>query len=764
MRQQRSRRPVILSSLLVSLLFFAFSSGFAFDIRGKVTDKTSRAPLSQVRISLIDTDKLALTDGSGAFRLTDVRAGSYQCLFEKDGFLPVIVKVRVGDAAKEMVVDAALETIGKEITVTADALARPETVASSRQNLSGAEVRALPGIFEDVTRALQVVPGVAAPGDFKNDLIVRGGGPAENLFMIDSVQVPALSHFGSQNSAGGGYFGLLNTNLVRNIEFYSGGFPAYYGDKLSSITRVTLREGDRSRIRGDVNLSLLGASGNIEGPLFGPKGSWIFSLRKDYFFVIPKNMTMDLTVMPEFFDVQLKAVYDLSKSLQFSAVGLAATDNLDIEESDEPPADRMTINFNDHQYLAGGTLKWTAGPSAVAYVTLSRTDVRYFNNEFNHSQERYTFRSNVKETAGKLDLEYSVTPKLQVMTGLSYRAVQADDHIYFRGGYVMIDRMGFNYVKKNLDASLNSGKWAAYVQASYPLTARLKATGGVRVDRFNVIGQTVASPRLGLRYELGRDVAVHASYGIYYQAPETFWLNCHPSNTSLRYLRSEHAVVGAESIFGGRIKVTAEIFNKTYRNYPVDTANPYQTLANLGGSVIPTYYGSPLVGAGSGFARGVELSAQSVAEGRLTWHFVYSYSTVKYKALDGVLRYGDFDFRHLANAVVTYRFSTGWDVSLKWRLTGGQPYTPLDMKASVQRDWTYYDLTKINTIRYPAYHRLDLRVEKRFVFRKWTLDAYLDVQNLYNRKNVYYKFWNDGAEHTVYYLPIIPFIGLQAGF
>ena len=764
MDKRKRRSFALLPFVLISLAVFAFSSIQSFDLRGRVTDKTSGAPLSQARVTLLDTKFTAVTDEGGSFRLSGIPEGTYQCLFEKDGFLPVIVKVRAGGAVKELAADAALEPIQKEITVTADGLARPETVASSRLTLTGAELRALPGIFEDVSRALQIIPGVAAAGDFRNDLIVRGGSPAENLFMLDSIQVPALSHFGSQNSSGGGYFGLLNANLVKNAEFYSGGFPACYGDKLSSITRITLREGDRTRIRGDLNLSLFGVSGNAEGPLIGENGSWIFSMRKDYFGVVPKGMTMDMTVTPEFFDVQLKAVYDISKNLQFSLLGLIATDDLVIEESDEPPADRMTINFNDRQNLAGGTLRWTMGGSGVAYFTLSRTDNRYFNDEFSHGLERYTFRSEVKETTGRMDLEIFVTPKLQIMSGLSYRRIEAGDHIYFRGGYVMIDRMGFSYTKKDLDAGLNSGKWAAYVQTSYPLTARLKATAGVRVDRFDFIGQTVVSPRLGLSYELWVDTVLHASYGIYYQAPETFWLDCHPTNKALRYLRAEHAVVGAETVFGGVVKATVEVYAKTYHDYPVDTANPYQTLANLGGSVVPTYYGSPLVSAGSGYARGLEMSAGNVAKSKWSWFIDYSYSVIKFKALDGVLRCGDFDFRHLLNALVSVKLSPSWDISLKWRLMGGQPYTPFDLKLSAQRDWTYFDLTRINTLRYPAYHRLDLRLEKRFVFKRWTLDAYIDIQNLYNRKNIYYKFWNDGAEHAVTYLPLIPFIGLQAGF
>lgn len=473
---------------------------------------------------------------------------------------------------------------------------------------------------------------------------------------------------------------------------------------------------------------------------------------------------MEFTVLPEFFDVQMKAVYDISRSLRFSLIGLVATDNLDIEESDRPPETRMKINFQDHQYLGGGTLKWTLGKSGVVDFTLARTAGRSFYTESSSGQERYTIRSDAKETTGKVDAEFFVTPELQLLGGLSYRNIDAGDHIYFRGGYVVIDRMGFRYTKKNMDVGLNSNKWAFYLQASTPLTSRLKATAGLRIDRFEYIGRTVYGPRLGLSYELWRNASIHASYGIYYQAPETFWLDSYPTNASLDYLRSEHFVFGAELILGRDVRVTAEIFNKMYRHYPVDTANPFQTLANLGGSVIPTYFGSPLVSAGTGYARGFEISAQKKSNEKWSWILDYSYSVVKFRALDGVLRNGDFDFRHVLNALVSFRISSTLEASLKWRLVGGQPYTPFDMTLSEQKNGTYFDMTRINTLRYPVYHSLDLRLEKRFVFKGWSLDAYIDVQNLYNRKNVYYKFWDDGQEHTVYYLPIIPLIGIQAGF
>ena len=732
-------------------------------LKGRVVEKAGGAPLDGVGVTLLSPKSSTVTGGRGEFVLPGVPEGLRQLIFEKDGYLPVILKVRVQAGGGELFVEAALEAFKKEITVTADQFSGAENIASSRQRLSGAEARRIPGIFEDVSRALQVIPGVASSGDFKNDLIVRGGSPAENLFMIDSIQVPSLSHFGSQNSSGGS-IGLLDANLIRDIEFSSGGFPAYYGDKISSVTRVLLREGNRSGVSSRLNLSLFGASGEIEGPLFSSRGSWIFSLRKDYFSVIPSDLTLGLTVIPDFADGQLKLVYDLSPRLQLSAIGLASKDSLNIEEADVPPDQRMKINTGDELGVYGATLKALLGADGVAYFTLARTTDRYSYSRFSHGLERNTIRAEDRDVTVRADGEFYLFSKLQILTGLSVKALEAAHHVYYSGGYIVIDRMGFQFTKKNADAHLASDKEAFYVQASYPLTARLKATAGARGDYFRYIRGFSLGPRVGLSYAVLPGSEVRLSYGVYTQAPETFWLDSDPANRDLPFLRAEHVTLGLEHKLRPDLRAKVEVYAKTYRNYPVDKSNPYLTLADEGGSVIPTYFGSRLLGVGTGFARGVEVSLEKALSGRFSWLVDYSYSVVKYKALDGVLRPGDYDFRHIVNAVLSYRPTASFDVSLRWRFAGGQPYTPFDLRLSESKNTSYFDLTKINTLRYPPYHRLDLRLEKRFTFKKWALAVSLDLENVYNRRNIYYIFWEDGRQKNVYFLPIIPLVGLQAEF
>jgi len=674
-----------------------------------------------------------------------------------------VSRLKVSGEKREFTADASLEALRADVSVTADPFARAETVASSGRSLSGAEARSLPGVFEDVSRALQVVPGVASSGDYKNDLIVRGGSPSENLFLLDFVKVPGLSHFGSQNSSGG-FFGLLNPGLVQDIDFYTGGFPAYYGDKLSSATRIGLREGDRSRLSGRANLSLLGATGTIEGPLPAGLGSWIASVRKDYLGVIPTGLTLGLTVVPDVADAQAKIVVDLAPRLQLSMIGLAAADRIAVEDTTENADDRTHFHIRDRLDLAGATLKAILGRSGVAYVTLARTQSLYDYDETRGSVENYAVRTYDTSTSARVDLEFSPWPAVQLMSGASYESLEADDRIAFRGGYTAIDRMGFRFTRTDWSHAFSSDKEAVYLQSGVSLTARLKATVGVRADRFAYIGETTVSPRLGLRYAIGAASALKLSYGVYYQSPETFWLNSHPANNDLPSLRAAHVVLGFEQAFGRGVRATAEIYDKTYRNYPVDPSNPYLTLANQGGSLVPTFFGSRLIAAGTGYARGLEVALRQDPSRRLSWLVDYAYSVVKFRALDGVLRNGDFDFRHIVNAVVTYRLSGTLELSAKWRFLGGQPYTPFDLAQTAAKNNEYYDLTKFNELRYPPYHRLDLRCEKRFIFRTWSLDAYLDLQNVYNRRNVFYKYWDNGQEKTVYFLPFLPFVGLQAGF
>lgn len=750
------------AAFLAAFVSASFAAPSPRLLAGLVTDRVTRTPLAGARISLLGGDASALTGADGAFRMDGLPEGPLEVLFEKDGYIALVRRV-AASTGTETRLDAALEPLRRDLTVTAESPAPAETASSSRRELGGEEAGRLPGTFGDAARAIQVLPGVATSGDFKNDLIVRGGAPSENLFLLDSVQVPGISHFGSQNSSGGS-LGLIPPALIEGLEFLSGGVPASYGDKLSSVTRVRLREGRRDDLAAAVDLNLFGAGGTLEGPLPGRAGSWILAGRKDFFQTLPDGLVFGLTVVPDYEDVQAKVVLDLTSRTKLSLLGLWARDGMDIEDPEDPAEKRMTIGLADRQRAAGATLQTLLGRRGLLRVTAARTDWRYSYSLKNGPQERYGIRSNEAESSLRAEAEAFLFNRLHLLAGLSVRLVEADHAVAYRGGYLVIDRMGFRYTRTSASARLEGSKTAAYLQVGLPLLdGKLRLDAGGRWDRFDLINRSEAAPRLGMSWRLSPAAALRLSYGVHLQSPESAWIASHADNRRLDFLRAEAAAAGLDLNLGRFGRLVLEGFGKRYTRYPVDLANPFLTMANQGGSIVPTYFGSRMASSGSGRSRGLEVGWDG-AQGRWAWRLDYSYSRVEFRALDGVLRNGDFDFGHIVNLALAWRPGPGWDLGLRWRYQGGQPYTPFDLPLSTARDSSYFDMTRINTLRYPPFHRLDLRAAKAFAFRKWSLEAFLDVQNVYNRRNIYYRFWDDGREQTVHFLPVVPFLGVRASF
>ena len=470
---------------------------------------------------------------------------------------------------------------------------------------------------------------------------------------------------------------------------------------------------------------------------------------------------MDLTVVPDFSDAQIKAVYDISRALQFSLLGLAAQDDLDIEESDEPPEERMEINIGDRQYLFGGTLKWNSRevrrglcdslphgqPVLIPKAVAARRDTR-------------SGRRARKPPSAPMS-SFSLTPRLQLMGGFSYQKDRS------RRSHLIPWRLyrhrpdGFPLRQKRMDAGLSSGKRAFYLQAStvlLPAGRRRESASTVS----NISAGSWPAPGWASSCDLWKGARPIFRTASIYQSPETFWLDSYRTNTTLRFLKARHAVFGIESSSECRSRSRPKFTTKLI---PLSRGQR-QSLSDAGQSRRkrrPDLLRLALAQRRTGFARGFELSAQSPQAGRWSWFIDYSYSVVKYKALDGILRNGDFDFGHLLNAVAAYRPPRGLDFSLKWRLTGGQPYTPFDIGCPPEKR----DLFRPDPDQHPPLPGLsspgrpgreNLRLQKMASGRLHR------PPELYNRKNVYYKFWDDGEARTVYYLPLIPFIGLQASF
>lgn len=730
---------------------------------GKVLDRVTQQPLPKVRVSIIGTQFKAETDSQGQFRFEDVPVGSYQLLFDREGYRPRVVSnivVSTGHVSQH-VIEMDLAVIEEKITVTADYFSKEATSFTSTRNLTYEEVRRMPGASEDISRVIQSMPGVAVSSDMKNDIIVRGGSPSENLFIIDNIQIPNINHFGAQGASGGAV-GLVNTDFIHDINFYSGGFPAAFGDKLSSALKIILREGNRDRFSGDINLNMAGFGGTFEGPLFSKKGSWMFSLRRSYLELL-SGLSLGLTAVPEYWDFQTKIVYDLSKRNQLSIVGVGGIDSMKIKNFDDPFVGYLGVENKQREYVLGINLKSLWGKNGYSILTLSKSLNKFFNDVSSREGRIYKDDSHEGEENLKFDLEYSLTPKTQVAAGLSFKRIETSNDIFIIGGY---DPFGLYQPPKDIQLKLKTFKAATYLQLSHKLSAHLRGTFGVRGDYFDYIHKFALSPRIGLSYQIFPRHSLNFSYGIYFQSPEYIWLVSHTENSSLNYLRAVHIAFGWEFLVREDTKLIVEVFNKEYKNYPVDVNNPFFTLANSGGYFGPSFFGGKLLSTGTGFARGIEFFIQKKLARKLYGLINYSYSVVKFKALDGVLRPGDFDYRHIFTSIIGYKPSDTWEFSFKWRYTGGRPYTPFDEELSKISGNGRIDLTRINALRFPPYHRLDLRFDRRFHFRRWNLVVYFNLQNAYNRGNIYGFIWDEVNEKTttIYQWRIMPVGGISIEF
>ncbi len=763
--------------LLLFLLIFSAVSHTLFSqekgqITGRIIDKSNQQTLSDVTISLIK-DKNIITgsqsDINGFFTISDVNVGEYSIRFSLIGYESLLIDNIIVNSGAPADIQAELKILStEEIQVTEERFVTPSDVSNSFKSLQYEEIRRNPGGFEDIGRVVQTLPGVSFVNDGRNDLIVRGGSPSENLFLVDNIVVPNINHFGSQGATGGPV-SIINLDFIRDVDFLTGGFSAKYGDKLSSVLNIRLREGNRNNFLTDINLSATGFGAVLEGPLGSrKKGSWLFSARRSYLDFIFNAAGFGF--VPAYSSTQLKLVYDLSRknTLTVNAIGNKDYVNFN-NDTEENKQDNQTILDNDQWgYVNSFELKSLLNSKSFALFSIGRT---YNNFDYSGKDSSYSeiFKNRSKEGEISLKAEYYLNPvpASQLQFGGGWRFVnfrneikQGQDTSYFtdpqNGERYVLPAFEFN------DEN-NTGKAFLYSQVTQTLFKKLKLNLGLRYDYFGYINKkNYVSPRASLNISVTQKFNLSFAYGTFYQSPSYIWLVVNEENRNLKEIKAEHFVAGMEYLLSDDMRMTFEAYYKNYSDYPVSTLRPYLILANNGGNFEQNdQFGlEPLVSAGTGFSRGIEFFFQKVLTKNFYGTANFSLFEAKYKALDGIERKSDFDNRFLISVVGGYRFADSWEVSSKFRFTGGRPYTPINPVNGTK------SVSQYNTERLPDYSRIDVRIDKRWNFKSWTLVTYIDVQNILNKKNITNYKWNKFTRkiETNESIGLLPSIGINAMF
>jgi len=787
---------------IIAILGLLCSGVFAQDqgrIGGKVYNGKTLLPLMGANIVVIDKGKGAASDNEGFFIIDNLLPGSYNLEIYYLGYYTrklgnVIVNPN-RTTTLEIAMDEGLIE-GETVEVIASYFEKPRESVVSTRSMNFEEIRRSPGDVADIQRAMQALPSVVSGSDQMNEIIIRGGIPGENLFLLDNIEIPNPNHFGVQG-AGGGPINMLNSYMVRSIDFYAGAFSAKYGDKASSVMDISLREGNMDRFRVEGNLGMAGVGVLVEGPLKFTNGSYIFSARKSYLDLIISST--GLTAVPRYYNLQSKLTLNLNPSNTLFINGVYGSDKINIENEQEAGYGRGAENVrtSNRQNILGMTLRSFWAKNLFTYTTLSAV-----NNEYNidvyELPENNTFYNNFSdelELNFKVDAVWRAAEKLDINFGASLKKINFDHDIWAEPDTLFlynpvssqpdvpigITRTYEEYIaRKNITAT----KHALYVQASFAPFKKLRFTGGLRYGRFDYTNYEAIEPRLGLTIVLHPKVNLNFAYGMHHQTPSYLELSANPRNNLLKDKYTSQYVTGLDILVREDLNFVVEAYRKFYHDVPVNrsltTPDPLDR------------YQGEMVNVGEGRAMGIEVFLHK----KLTHSFstILSYAHSESEAKDP--RFGnfynwDYDYRNVFTFIAGYKFiwqhkswyksirnkwwfnfiswlpvapADEFELSMKFRYLGGRPYSP-PVYHPEWRSWVVEEDQQLNSNRYPVYHRFDLRIDRRFIFKTWNLVVFFDIMNIYNRDNIWeYQYNDDGSREDVLQFQTLPVGGVSLEF
>ncbi len=735
-----SLRPTaLLLALLGSPTLLAAQAG---TLTGRVIDRLTREGITDAQVEVEGAAQRTRTGAAGRFTLGGVTPGLVTVRVIAVGYTPMMLRDIAVGSGRPVPLLLELEQRPLDLGTITTAVTQRDNLGQGggAATLGRDETRRAPGVQEDIVRAVALLPGVGVTSPGRNDLVVRGGSAAENLFLIDGLEVPNINHFGSQGATGGPV-SLLPIDLVRGAAFTSAPPSAAYGDRTASATAITLRDGNEERWAAQVNLSATGIGAIAEGPI--GNGSIVFGVRRSYLDLLFK--ALDFSFLPTYYDATLKATQRLGGRDQLSLLALGSRDDITFtnDSADQRLDNARILGSGQRGAVVGLTWQRTL-PTGALTVTLGHTRTTFDSRQVDttgttifaaqSTEAEYSLRSDLL-LAPRRDLELRVGAVGRLAPGLRY-------DITLPGAL----RRDGNGVPQPLrvDSSYAAGRVAAYTEATWRPSDQWRLTAGLRADRYGWLGTTVhLSPRLSLARDLTAATSVTASLGRTVQPPPFIWQVGDPTNAALRPWRADQATLGVRTRRGSTT-LQVEGYIKQYRDYPVRVFRRQSVLTPSGfeDALDDIPFGlEPIESRGRGRAWGLELLAQRRLD-RLPIYGLASLTLARnrFTPLDGIERPGAFDVPIIVTALAGWRPTDRLEVSGKVRASSGTRTTPFVTTGpqAGTPDFGAY----LAGPRLPTFYAVDVRVDKRWSFRRTQLTLYLDVQNVTGRENAQRFQWN----------------------
>ncbi len=729
-------------------------------VKGRVYNSSNNEPVPFANVVVYQTNIGVASDFDGNFKLEGIKPGFVKLQVSAVGYETYISPDLMVTNAKVVNINIPLVESSialDEVVVKPSVFRKTEESPVSLRVIGVQEIEKIPGANRDISKVIQSFPGVASTPAQRNDVIVRGGGPSENSFFLDDVEIPNINHFATQG-ASGGPVGIINVDFVREVNLYSGAFPANRGDALSSVIEFKQKDGNSEKMEIQGTLGSSEVALTLDGPV-GNNTTYIFSVRRSYLQLL--FSVLELPFLPTYNDMQFKVKTRFNKKNELTFIGLGAYDiselNLDANETEDQKYILNYLPVNEQWgYTFGIVYKHYREKSYGTWV-LSRSFLDNYSYKYQNNIEvdsLKTFDYNSAEAENKFRYENTTRTdngfKINIGAGIEYAQYSNST---FRKDFI-----GFTPVVTDYDVNLDFWKWSFFGQVSKEyFQKQLILSLGVRADAnnystgmSNMLEQF--SPRFSASYKFLPEVSFNFNTGRYYQLPAYTTLGFSNGTgeflnkeNGLKYISVDHIVAGLEYLPTGQSFLSIEGFYKYYRDYPFSVSDSI-ALANKGAD-FGTFGDEEVLSIAEGRSFGIEFLARH--KNLYGFNMVLSYTLVRseFKEFDDNLNFTSgyipsaWDNIHLLNITATRDLKKNWQFGFKWRFVGGAPFTPVDKnKTSLISAWDargreYLDFSKFNTLRLGNFHQLDIRIDKQYFYDKWSLMLYLDIQNLYNFKS-----------------------------
>lgn len=719
-------------------------------IKGTVIDKASRQPLEFINVLILGLGRGAVTDAEGHFNIQEVPPGIYRLQASAVGYKTVLTPEYIV-STKDLTIQIETEenlTELEGVTVTASPFRRDLESPVGLRIIGLQEIEKSPGANRDISRIVQSYPGVAfSPAGYRNDLIVRGGSPSENRFYLDGVEIPNINHFSTQG-ASGGPVGIINADLIREVNFYTGAFPADKGNSLSSVLDFKLRDGDMERNSLKTTLGASEVSLASNGHL-GKKTSYLVSVRQSYLQFLFDML--GLPFLPTFTDAQFKLKTRFNTTNELTVLGLGGIDNMKLNTKLDGEKAEYILSYlpkiQQETFTLGAVYRHYAGAHVqsvvISHSYLNNRNTKYLNND-ESSAENLSLKLRSVEQETKFRIENASTFgnwKVNLGANLDYSQYTNTtfQRVYIDGGKT------FDY-----HTYLGFWRWGLFGTISYATPdERFTTSLGVRTDANNFSSSMKGmsdqlSPRLSLSYRLTDGVYLSGNAGLYYQLPPYTGLGFKDNNGKLvnkylRYMRVSQESIGLSWRPRNTFELSIEGFYKKYDKIPFSIVDGIPLACK--GNDYGVIGNEALSSTSQGRAYGAEILMKWLIAKKLNLSSSFTLFKSEYRNnKESEYIASAWDNRYIFNMSGTYNFPHNWSLGMKVSCIGGAPYTPYDIdKSSLVTAWNaqgrpYYDYGQYNTGRLPAFGQLDVRVDKTFYLKRCMLGFYIDLQNVTNSK------------------------------